>query len=254
MYIQLINRIALFITACTLFSCLDTNLDSDIVTSQSDLIYGQSKDVQPGDEFKIIAIVPRSKSWDAIVEYSGGCGEHVFNLALTQVENLALKTQTEIALWHNGFGDNCESLVRDTISFNIEQVIPALDFADVTIVKIKNAYNKNIVTVDLNLAKLTSNNCTLKGEIAVGYCVADVWLGQWVLVKDSVKNHRQVWLQPVRVAESAQLNIPKVGKANFAVSVLFGYDYLGDVDANAICEKYPQGTTIPVIIECYEPK
>jgi hypothetical protein len=60
-----------------------------------------------------------------IVEYSGGCQEHAFELTGSFAVAKSIPPQRGIQLYHNANGDNCRALITDTLIANIEALAAA---------------------------------------------------------------------------------------------------------------------------------
>ena len=60
-----------------------------------------------------------------VVEYSGGCEEHEFELIGSYAVAKSLPPQRGIQLHHNANGDNCRALITDTLIANIEVLAAA---------------------------------------------------------------------------------------------------------------------------------
>lgn len=60
-----------------------------------------------------------------VVEYSGGCEEHEFELIGSYAVAKSLPPQRGIQLQHNANGDNCRALITDTLIANIEVLAAA---------------------------------------------------------------------------------------------------------------------------------
>ena len=60
-----------------------------------------------------------------IVEYSGGCEEHEFELIGSYNVAKSMPPQRGIQLQHNANGDNCRALITDTLIANIETLAAA---------------------------------------------------------------------------------------------------------------------------------
>lgn len=60
-----------------------------------------------------------------IVEYSGGCEEHEFELVGSYAVAKSMPPQRGIQLQHNANGDNCRALITDTLIANIEALAAA---------------------------------------------------------------------------------------------------------------------------------
>jgi hypothetical protein len=248
------NCIFVVVGVVILVSCYETDLESIDVTSVSDINYEQGLITTTSDPFQIIAIIPRDTQWDAIVEYNGGCGNHIFNVVWNGTFDSNASVATKIALVHNANGDQCKALIRDTVSFNVRRATN-WDYAleNATIEIINGAHTSGII-VDPNLAKITTDKCDLKGTIVKQECEEDAWQGHWIVLSDSVPHFGEVWLQPVRINQDALAYDPKGGNALLSVSVLFGYDYLGSAASDLSCKNPDKKISLPVSIQCYQPQ
>jgi hypothetical protein len=57
-----------------------------------------------------------------IVTYSGGCKEHVFTAHATKVYMKSMPPQIGLMIEHQNNGDDCRSIVTDTLMFNLVPV------------------------------------------------------------------------------------------------------------------------------------
>lgn len=57
-----------------------------------------------------------------VVQYSGGCEEHLFDLRTGDNYLKSLPVQLDLTLVHNNNGDACREFVQDTLQFNVSSV------------------------------------------------------------------------------------------------------------------------------------
>jgi hypothetical protein len=76
-----------------------------------------------------------------------------------------------------------------------------------------------------------------------------LWGNKWLKVQDSVDFHNQVWLQPVTNTAAISLNVPEEGDYDVGITLLFGYQFQIE---NSICQALPEGTIIPIAINCLD--
>lgn len=238
-----------------LFSCYDTGLDSLDISSENEIEYLNNlsdRNAFSNDPYKIIAITPRGNQWDVIVEYGGGCGDHLF---YTWWDGQVYDSETsslELFLIHNGNEDNCEALIRDTVSFSFRDATEYKITDDYVFVTVKNETNGQAIAVDPYLAELTNEFCSLNSVIVSGNCDFGAYGESWIMPKESIQGHRDILLQPVRAPQDDSFLRFKNQDIRVSVTALFGFEYVSDKDISSSCLNWSEGTVVPVALNCIE--
>lgn len=97
---------------------VDSKPEKDIITAT----LGESK---RSDAITINNVRIEGNLMYLIVEYSGGCEEHDFELIGSFAVAKSIPPQRGIQLYHNANGDNCRALITDTVIANIEALAAA---------------------------------------------------------------------------------------------------------------------------------
>ena len=92
---------------------VNSNLEKDFITAT----LGESK---TSDAITINDAQINGNLMYLVVEYSGGCQNHSFELTGSYAVAKSIPPQRAIQLYHNANGDNCRALITDTIIVNIE--------------------------------------------------------------------------------------------------------------------------------------
>lgn len=248
MFMRVKNSIFLLFTGILLVSCLDSNLDATDKVSDSDLIYlnpTQDPSNFANDPFRIVGIIPEGNLWSIIVEYGGGCNSHRF--FTWWAGNFDLDS-TVFYLYHDSNADPCYATIRDTVRIEVnEAIFDALPLETTTIVAINGSNNRKI-SVDPYLAAITQGNqCGYVTSLLSTSCGQGIWDNQWLLLKDTLTHHQKVWFQPVKNSTNVELRKPEANEYEVAVTALFGFEYT-DLDEN--CQSRPEGSVVPVAINC----
>lgn len=218
----------------------DKNSDASLDHYETD----QSPENFVNDPYRIVGITPENDSWHVVVEYSGGCANHIFS---TWWDGNITDT-LQVMLYHNSNGDECEALVRDTIQLDLKTILPNVEREKYTLAAI-NASNNLHVYIDPDLAEIKQNeSCTLNAQFIGAPCGNGLWENQWFLIKDEKLG--KIWLQPVKNSANVQLTKPETGNYKIGITMLFGHQLNGDTDDN--CNIKPEGSVIPVAINCLE--
>ncbi|MFT6865902.1 MAG: hypothetical protein ACJA08_000728 [Cyclobacteriaceae bacterium] len=248
--------IGYFTLILALTSCLSTDLDSMDVQSDYDIIYLNSlsqKEDFSNDPYKIIAITPRGNDWSVVVEYSGGCGEHLFYLWWDGVVKYSEPPQFDLYLIHNGNDDACEAIIRDTINFDLVNALDGLTFDDRYITSIHNETRSQSIEVDSHIAQFTTDACNLKSNITEQNCSFSALGNIWIQPEIDTQNYTNILLQPVRIGKDSTILEVRPGEVNVDVTVLFGFVYDTPVNVNQDCNSWPEGVVVPVLVNCIDP-
>lgn len=236
-----------------LTSCYESGLDASEKNSESDLVYfdeRQSMEDFPNDPFRIIGISPIENNWSVIVEYSGGCADHFF---YTWWDGNINNDAASFYIFHNGNGDACKALVRDTIHLDIKQVLYGSSTSEMNITAI-NSSNQNKIVIDPKLAALKqASECNYTATLTGTSCGYGIWDNQWFKLNEKIEGIENIWLQPIANDPSIGLQKPELGQYDIAFTILFGHEY--NATANSVtCLSVPEGAILPVAIECLQKK
>lgn len=246
----------IFISFTLLSACYDTGLESLSISSEYDVVYLDSlaeRGSFTNDPYKVIAITPRGDRWDIIVEYPGGCGDHLFYLWWDGIVFYSLPPKLDLYLIHNGNEDLCKAIVRDTVSFSLDEALEGASFGEPAIVTLHNETDNQAIEVDPYIAELTTDNCDLRAQILNGNCNLGPLGSEWIYPIDDIENHEEVVLQPVRLTQDSTLLNIDSRQANVSVTVLFGFEYTTVSLSNEECSSWPEGTVVPVAVNCINP-
>ncbi|MEO9477821.1 MAG: hypothetical protein ABJG41_19920 [Cyclobacteriaceae bacterium] len=250
------QRISFLFLVLALTSCYDTGLDSMDIASEYDVVYLNNLSDPSSfsnDPYKIIAVTPRGDEWNAIVEYPGGCGEHVFYLWWSGSVLSSNPSQLELYLIHNGNGDACEAVVRDTVTFSLTEAINGAELDDDTRINVFNQTRAQVVEVDPFIASLTSDECNLEATITRDNCELGPLGGIWIKPNLKIEGYEDLLLQPVRVVQdSSQVNLTSK-EVDVAVTVLFGFEYVEEAELDSFCPDWPDNV-ISVAVNCIKPR
>lgn len=234
--------------AVGLTSCLESSLDATTTLSDNDLDYLDSTSKlsdQTNDPYRLFAIIPSGETLKIIVEYAGGCSSHNF---ATFWDGNTSSEEAIIYLLHNGNGDLCEAYLRDTVEVNIAKIITSDAYGAGRTIVFINASNNREIKIDPKLAAIAQGEECMHSTSLLGTsCGNGVWDNQWLLLQEQVPEHDKVWLQPITNTTNVALRKPETGNYLVGVTLLFGYDQLDQQ-----CQTGPDGSVIPVAINCIE--
>ncbi len=185
-----------------------------------------------------------------VVQYSGGCEEHEFELVWDPVITLVTEDQigldqAQLIITHNGNGDLCEAALTDTLSVNLSDIAATTD-TDHLSIRVMNGSGDQTFSVVSDLVGIPENEtCEYEVVLTEVVCGDGLFENRWFRFTE--KDH-PAYLQPVSVADLIQLTLgPPNGKYKIGVKVVA---WSPDPD-KAICLAYP-GPSIPVEIWCME--
>lgn len=242
--------------AFILVSCLSTDFDTMEVQSDYDIIYldnlSQKSDFS-NDPYRIISITPYGDQWDVVVEYSGGCGEHLFYIWWDGIFRYSEPPQFDLYLIHNGNQDLCEAIIRDTINFSLQNALNDQALEVPFVATMHNETRAQSIVIDSEIAKLTTDACDLNSEITRQNCSLGALDNLWIRPQSDTQSFDNVLLQPVRLGRDSTILAAQPGKAAVSVTVLFGFEYATASDFNQACSAWPEGTIVPVTVNCIQP-
>jgi len=237
------------------FGCYDTSLDATAVASDSDNQYLVAEDFSGFgfqlEPYTLIGITPDRSGWDVIVEYSGGCEDHEFYAIWNGVFlNNNSGNYTSIELGHVGNFDPCEALIRDTVRLEFNRLFNSSYPDEGATITLNHTLANKTYTVQPELAEITQGNfCNINAKLVATPCGSGIWGNKWLKVQDSVKHHDLVWFQPVTNTTGVSLDVPLDGDYNVGITLLFGYEFQIE---NSVCQVLPEGTIIPISVNCME--
>lgn len=241
--------------AIFLISCYDTDLDSLDVVSDNKVNYISGvldPNAYSNDPYRIIAVTPGDNLWNVIVEYSGGCGDHLFYIWLDVQSQVNDTSEIDLYFIHNGNDDRCEALIRDTIRFDIRQALQFKEFGDDLIVNIKNQTRSQSISVDPSLASLTTTSCNLSASVINTECDFGVYGSIWLQSNEEFKNHGKVLLQPVRSSQDSAIFRMNGRNVDVRITALFGFEYTASQNSKPSCVSSNTATIVPVALHCIE--
>ncbi|MEQ8241634.1 MAG: hypothetical protein RIA69_20645 [Cyclobacteriaceae bacterium] len=232
------------------FSCYDTALDATAIASDSDNQYLLGDDLSGFllDPFEIIGITPDQKGWDVIVQYDGGCQEHDFYAVWDGQWGGSQPLNAFFELGHVGNNDPCDAVIRDTVRIDFNQLFDnqyPTEGAEITLIQ---SISRRRITIHPVLARIAQGNfCNINAQLQTTPCGTGIWENEWLKVQDAIDYHSEVWLQPVTNAAGVSLEMPQEGDYDIGVTLLFGYQFQVE---GGVCQAQPEGTVIPVRVNC----
>lgn len=241
---------SLIFLAFLVFSCVDTELSSKDAVGFYQVLY-LNPDVVPDqlviNDYSIASISPQGDFLRVVVDYSGGCGDHLF-LVWWNGEFDDDDDPLDLYLMHDAQGDFCEALVRDTIMIDTHEIFPDDYFESKNDITIRNVSDDQEILVNQKIAELASDECTIPVNMARVDCATGVWGDLQMTLSDTSEAYRNIILQPV----SANTDIiPQEGEALVGVEVLFGYNYMIS-DSMIACQIQNNKKQIPVKVKCIQ--
>lgn len=116
----------LILTILTLAFSSCKNTESVTGSDESNQNTAYLSDVIENDDFddpcNILEVSISKNTMRLIVNYSGGCSSHEFQLAGSSSVMKSFPPKRNVSLLHNGNNDLCKMLVTDTVTFNIESL------------------------------------------------------------------------------------------------------------------------------------
>lgn len=201
-------------------------------------------------DFSIISATPHQSYFEIIVEYSGGCEEHEFELYWDHFVAESFPMQTWMTLAHMENDDNCDGIVTDTLTIDY-QSIDGFSNQDM-IVHMANGSSDQVVTIDSRGIQLMTEDCTLEVDLERAICRYGIWGDLYFKLPQGIGIWEHVWLQPLIGSEEMELMNPAAGSgAKIQIKPIFGYQWPPS-NGDAICLALPEGLIIPVEVLCME--
>lgn len=116
---KIIIAITLFSVALILSSCDDKEV---LPTPSTCTALTVMTGTETGDQYFIQDVAIQANCLDIVVQYSGGCEEHEFELRWAEVYGQSNPLTAFLTLWHNGNNDSCEALPTDSLSFDLTSI------------------------------------------------------------------------------------------------------------------------------------
>ncbi len=119
----LISLVAFLILGCATphdIEQVDENAINVDGKTQTEMITAKLGSFKESDAISILNARIEGNKMYLIVEYSGGCKDHSFELIGSYAIAKSIPPQRSIQLYHNSNQDNCRALLTDTIVANIE--------------------------------------------------------------------------------------------------------------------------------------
>lgn len=77
---------------------------------------------ETGDNYTVLSTALKGDVLSILVQYSGGCETHQFDLFADPRIMKSMPPQQNIVLKHNANGDNCRALITDTIAYDLSPI------------------------------------------------------------------------------------------------------------------------------------
>ena len=245
------KAIKMFILALIVMSCAEDQPLSDSTVSliqNGDTFDNLANGETAGDPFSIYSVKRNDQSLEVVVQYSGGCEQHDFEVVAKVGDDYF--PGVSLALVHLANGDMCEAYLTDTLTIDFSGLLASsiiISEADVSLI---HGYNKD----EYFLAHETMNirqgmGCNLSASFEEVVCGAGFFDNRWFRSTDAglLEEHDFFYFQPI---EYDLDDVPALGEYQLSVRILRDYEPDGNT---AICRAYP-GYSIPVKITCIAPK
>ncbi|MEQ9300320.1 MAG: hypothetical protein RIF33_17235 [Cyclobacteriaceae bacterium] len=202
------------------------------------------------DDFNIISATPYEGHFEIIVEYSGGCEEHEFELYWDHLVAESFPMQTGMTLAHMENDDNCDGIATDTLTIDY-QSIDGFSNQDM-IVHMFNGSSDQVVTIDSRGTQLITEECTLEVDMKRAICGYGIWGDLYFKLPQGIGAWEHLWLQPLLGSEQMELMNPaEASGVKVQIKPIFGYQWPPS-NGDAICLALPEGVIIPVEVLCME--
>lgn len=236
-----------------LVSCLKDDLDTSIKITATNVNYlsiTQDTSDLTNRPFTIIGVTPDDADWNIILEYAGGCEEHTFLLWWSGIWD-TVGLEASFYLFHDSGDDTCESTVRDTLTVSMPDIFGEAIADTAALISLINGYNHREIDIPSELVAglASSGSCVIPATVTNVSCQWSMWGTRWLLLQDTIGSFEEIWLQPVKNAESVSLIPPVSGSYLTGITPLFGYQF---ADSLSACTEYPSGVIVPVAVNCIE--
>lgn len=200
------------------------------------------------DDFNIISAIPYESHFEIIVQYSGGCADHQFELYWDHLVAESFPAQTWMILVQLENDDPCDAIITDTLSIAY-QSIDGFSNQDM-IVHLVNGSSDQAVMIDSRGTALMTEGCTLEVDLERAICGYGIWGDLYFKLPQGMGAWEHVWLQPLLGTEGMELMNPAAGSGvKVQVKPIFGYQWQSDL---GMCQALPEGLIIPVEVLCME--
>ena len=225
--------------------------DSNLVFLKNENLYDQLIDDSMGTDYRLVDLDVLDDEIRISVQYAGGCRKHDFQLVWNGKNKVGDTDIAELALLHNGNGDNCEALVTETISFDIESIS---DFKNTIeenrTLRLINASNDERMVIYEGLPAFHEGSiCTISVVAEDVVCGDGIFDNRWLkFAEDSAG--LPIYFQPTEIDIAGFTS--DLAEGEYIVGVNLSGPYVSDPD-KIICLAYP-GPSIPVTLLCIDEK
>ena len=222
--------------------------DTSDVTVTADISrFASFKNNRNSDPFEIRKILRSEDIIQVIVQYSGGCEAHAFevlwNEELYEKENGHYGfNMTELVITHNANGDLCEAAITDTLTIALDDLSDQVDWEFYGVRTINGSHQQSVVSTMLLEPVWESEECLLDVVMERVHCGDGLLDNAWFRYAD------QNYFQPASIA-SLMLIDPDLPEGNYQIGVkVTTWDPNPDP---VICSAFP-GWSVPVEIWCLQ--
>lgn len=248
----LIAAIAIMLFSCGEDNTIQPNQSGLRESSEVTIISSPTLQIDElfSEQFHILSATPHEDRFEIIVEYSGGCEDHQFELYWDHLVAESFPMQTWMTLAHLENDDNCDGIVTDTLNIDY-QTIDGFSNQDI-IVYMNNASSEQVVTIDSRGTDLMTEGCTLEVNMENAICGYGIWGDLYFKLPQGMGAWEHVWLQPLLGTEEMELMNPAAASGiKVQVKPIFGYQWTFNSN-EGICQALPEGLIIPVEVLCME--
>jgi hypothetical protein len=220
---------------------------SDVTLTADASRFNALKDNRSSDPFEIRNILRDGNIIQVIIQYSGGCEPHEFevlwNRELDELENGHYGiSMTDLMITHNANGDMCEAAITDTLSIALSDLSHQVDWDFYGVRIINGSSQQSVVSTLLMEPVWESEECLVEVVLERVICGDGLLENAWFRYAD------QNYFQPASLASLIQLD-PDLPEGNYRIGVkVTTWDPNPDT---AICAAFP-GWSVPVEIWCLE--
>lgn len=125
---------------------LTSPINNNIILQLNKNIYDEidinrKNNISEGDDFTIKDSKREGDNLQFILEYSGGCKVHTFEIIWDGIVYTDDPCKINLLLIHRGNFDNCEALITDTININLKNLIGDIPYKNDCAYHIFSTYN-----------------------------------------------------------------------------------------------------------------
>ena len=221
--------------------------DSDVELVSDIRRFNSIKNSLNSDPFDIRQVIREDDLIKVVVQYSGGCQSHEFEVLWNQdfdeLDNEEFGySMTELLITHNANGDLCEAAITDTLTIALNDINSEIDWELYAVRLLNGSKDQSFVAFPFIESIQESEFCMMEVEMERVIC------GDGLLGNVWFKYAEQNYLQPASIATFMLID-PDLPEGLYRVGVKVS-TWVPDTDTG-ICAAFP-GYAVPVEIWCLE--